>query len=310
MEDRLHQVVDGLLEEVSKIVIGMEDLKELLLVALLSGGHILIEGPAGTAKTTLARTFAQALGGIFKRIQFTPDMLPSDVTGFYLYTPAGESRFIPGPVFANVLLADELNRTTPRTQSALLEAMQEGRVTVEGETYILPQPFVVIATQLRYGAEGTYPLTEVQSDRFVLKAESDYPSPEGERQIIERIDFLERPEVAQIVSPEAVLELRQAVSKVFVSPEVENYIVGLVNKVRHDGDVVGGAGPRASIALYKGARALAFLERRDFVLPDDVKRLALPALRHRVRVRPEAEMDGITPEDIIGRALEGVAVPK
>lgn len=310
-EERLYEIIDKVRDEVSKVVVGMKSLKELLLIAVLSGGHIFIEGPTGTAKTTIARMFAQALGGRFKRIQFTPDMLPSDVTGFYVHTLDGSSRFIPGPIFANVVLADELNRTTPRTQSALLEAMQEGQVTVEGETHVLPQPFLVIAAQLKYGAEGTYPLTELRVDRFMLRAESSYPSHEVEKQIIQRVDFLENPEVTQVISsPEEVFQLRQAVSSVFVSGEIEDYIIRVVNQIRYDRDVLGGVSPRATMSLYKGVRAVAFLEHRDFVIPDDVKKLALPILWHRVQVRPEAEMDGITPQDIINRALEEVAVPK
>ncbi len=308
--EKLYEIVEKVREEVSKVVVGLEELKELILVAFLSGGHILIEGPAGTAKTTVAKCFAQALGGEFKRIQFTPDMLPSDVTGFYMHTIEGGSKFVPGAIFANVVLADELNRTTPRTQSALLEAMQEGRVTVEGETHVLPQPFLVIATQLKYGAEGTYPLTEVQADRFILRAESGYPSHEVEKQIIARVDFLENPEVAEVIDPQGVFQLRQAVGDVFVSGEIEDYIIALLSEIRQDGDVLGGVGPRASMSLYRGTRALAFLEHRDFAIPDDVKRLTLPVLWHRVQIRPEAEMDGITPRDVIERTLERVAVPK
>ena len=310
MPDKLNKVIEGLLNEVNKVVIGMENLKELLVVAAISGGHILIEGPLGTAKTTVARTFAQALGGVFKRIQFTPDMLPSDVTGFYMYTLNGESRFIEGPVFANVLLLDELNRTTPRTQSALLEVMQEGKITIEGVDHILPEPFIVIATQVEHGAEGTYPLTDVQSDRFMLNAESFYPTHEDEKKIIERIDFLEKPEVTQVTDPKTLLDLREAVRNIHVSAEVEDYIVDVVNGVRYSDDVVGGVGPRATISLYKGARALAFLDKREYVIPDDLKRLIVPTLRHRVRLRPEAEMDGVIPEDIINKVFEEVAVPK
>ena len=310
MSGKLNKVIDGLSDEVNKVVIGMESLKELLLVAAISGGHVLIEGPLGTAKTTLARTFAQALGGVFKRIQFTPDMLPSDVTGFYLYTLNGESRFIEGPVFANILLLDELNRTTPRTQSALLEVMQEGKITIEGTDHIMPNPFMVIATQLAYGAEGTYPLTDVQSDRFMLNARSSYPSREDEKKIIEHIDFLEKPEVIQVSKPETLLDIREAVRKIHVSSGVEDYIVDLVNGVRYNNDVVSGVGPRATIALYKGARALAFMDEREYAIPDDVKNLVVPALRHRLHLRPEAEMDGVMPEDILNKVLEEVAVPK
>ncbi|MBT3362535.1 MAG: MoxR family ATPase [Chloroflexi bacterium] len=310
MKDKLQDTVDGLLNEVSKVVIGLDALKKLMVAAAISGGHILIEGPLGTAKTTVAKTFARALGGEFKRIQFTPDMLPTDVTGFYLYTLDGQSRFIDGPVFANVLLLDELNRTTPRTQSALLEVMQEGKVTIEGKDHVVPQPFIVIATQVELGGEGTYPLTDVQVDRFMFNAESYYPTHEDEKRIIDSIDFLEGPEVAQITDPKTILALREEVRKVHVSAEVEDYIVHLVNGVRYSNDVVGGAGPRATIALYKGARAFAYMDRREFVIPDDVKDLVLPVLKHRIHLRPESEMDGVVPKDIINKVLQEAAVPK
>jgi MoxR-like ATPase len=310
MPDRLHKVIDELISEVNKVVIGMDSLKQLVLACVISGGHILIEGPLGTAKTTLARTFAQAVGGVFKRIQFTPDMLPSDVTGFNLYTLDGQSRFIEGPVFANVLLLDELNRTTPRTQSALLEVMQEGKVTIEGKDYVLTRPFIVIATQVEHGAEGTYPLTDVQADRFMFNAESHFPSHEDEKNIIERIDYLEEPQVAQITDMKTVADLVEAVRKIHVSNEIEDYIIDLVNGIRSSDEVVGGVGPRATISLYKGVRALAYIDEREYVIPDDVKKIIIPAMRHRVRVRPESEMDGVTPEDIINSVLDGVKIPK
>jgi MoxR-like ATPase len=310
MSDRLHKVIDELLSEVNKVVIGMDNLKQLVLACVISGGHILIEGPLGTAKTTLARTFAQAVGGVFKRIQFPPDMLPSDVTGFNLYTLDGQSRFIEGPVFSNVLLLDELNRTTPRTQSALLEVMQEGKVTIDGKDYVLAKPFIAIATQVEHGAEGTYPLTDVQADRFMFNAESHFPSHEDEKNIIERIDDLEQPNVTQITDMKTVLDLIDAVRKVHVSSEIEDYIIDLVSGVRSSDEVVGGVGPRATIALYKGVRALAYMDAREYVIPDDVKKIVVPAMRHRVRIRPENEMDGVTPEAVINNVLDGVKVPK
>ena len=298
------------LDEVSRVVIGKQTEKELLMATILCGGHILIEGPLGTAKTTLARTFAQAIGGEFKRVQFTPDMLPADITGFYLYTMDGSSRFVPGPVFANIVLADELNRTTPRTQSALIEAMQEGQVTIERETHPLPRPFMVIASQLPYGSEGTYPLTEVQADRFMFRAQSSYPSEGEERDVIERIDYLERPDVEAVTSHHEILRLQEEVRGIHLSERVRDYIVSVITGLRHHRDVLVGPSPRASIALYKGSRALAYLDGRDFVIPDDVKRLLQPALGHRVRLRPEAEMEEMTPEMVIDGITEEVSVPK
>ena len=297
-------------KEVSKVIVGKDDIKFLLLVALLCRGHVLIEGLPGTAKTTLAKTFARVIAGDFKRIQFTPDMLPSDVTGFYMYTPDGNSRFIPGPIFGNVIVADELNRATPRTQAGLLEAMQERQVTIEGKTHPLPAPFMVIASQMPYGAEGTYPLTEVQNDRFMFRGRSEYQGKEVEVQVIEKIDYLEEPDIEAVAGSEEIRSLQQAVKKIHVSEKVRDYIVTLVDYVRRDRDILIGPSPRASIALYKGARVAAFLQVRDFVLPDDVKMLVPAVMGHRIRLKPEAEMEDVTPERIIERMLQEVPVPK
>ena len=310
MTSKAFSIPDKILSEVSKVVIGKEDTKELLLVSLMSGGHLLIEGLAGTAKTTLARVFAQAIGGEFKRIQFTPDMLPTDVTGFYMYLPDGNSRFVPGPVFANILLADELNRATPRTQAALVEAMQENQVSIEGITHPLPLPSMVIASQIPYGGAGTYPLTEVQVDRFLLRAWSGYPTEEEEKQVITNIDSIEERKVEPVTEPQELLELRQLVKNIYLSEKVRDYIISLVTHVRQNPDVLESPSPRASIALYKASRALALLRQRDFVIPDDVKRLFLPALEHRVRIKPEAEMEDVMPRDILEKTLSEVPVPK
>ncbi|MFQ5873132.1 MAG: AAA family ATPase [Dehalococcoidia bacterium] len=311
MEADLEKEVPGqILERVSQYVVGRHDLVRMLTVALLSGGHILVEGLPGTAKTLVARTFAQAIGGQFKRVQLTPDMLPGDITGFNLYRPDGTSHFLPGPLFANIVLADELNRTTPRTQSAFLEAMQEGQVTVEGSTHPLPRPFLVIASQLPYGGEGTYPLSDVQIDRFMLRLWSDYPDREVELQVLARADLLEDPHVEPVTSPEAILKLRERVKGVHVSELVSGYIVDLVDSLRQHKDVLLGPGPRASLAFYRGARTLAFLEGRDFALPDDVRLLAVPVLEHRVKLTAEAELDEVTPHTLVQQALEAVPVPK
>lgn len=299
-----------LLDEVSGVVIGKEECKELLLVALLCGGHMLIEGPPGTAKTLLAKTFAMAVGGKFKRVQCTPDMLPADVTGFYLYRPEGDARFIPGPVFANILMADELNRTTPRAQSAFLEAMQEHQVTLEGVVHPLPQPFMLIASQIPSGGEGTYPLPETQVDRFMFRAWSAYPNAAEEAHMLARIDVIDEAQVQPILSLEEVLALQQRVKEIYLTTEVREYIVALVERLRRNPDLLQGPSARAGISLYKGSRALALMTGRDFVLPDDVKHLALPALEHRLRIRPEAETDGVTPSSLVSAVLEEVPVPK
>jgi MoxR-like ATPase len=298
------------LNEVSKVVIGKEDIKEMLLVALLSEGHLLIEGLPGTAKTLLAKSFAQVIDARFKRIQFTSDMLPADVTGFNVYSPDGTSRFVAGPLFANIVLADELNRTTPRTQAALIESMQEKQVTIEGATHPLSDPFMVIASQLPYGSEGTYPLTEVQADRFMFRVWSDYLSKEEEKEIISKSDYIERPNLVAVASLKDIVELQDIVRKVHVSDSVGDYIVSLIRSAREDPDVVYGPSTRATIAFFKGARSLAFLQGRDYVLPDDVKKLAYPVLIHRIRVKPEAEMEDVTPKVVVDRVVSSVPVPK
>ena len=300
----------SILNEVSKVVVGKEQLKELLLVALIAGGHVLIEGPPGSAKTTLANSFARAIGGTFKRIQLTPDMMPSDITGFYLYSTTGSSSFVPGPIFANIVLADELNRTTPRTQAALLEAMQEYQVTIERETFPLEQPYMVIATQLQSGGEGTYPLTDVQADRFMLRIFSGYSSIEEEEQVLSNIDNIDNHDIHAIVTTEEIRKIQTQARQVHVSPLVNKYIVAIVNSLRNDPDMLSGSSTRASIALFKCARVLALFDGRDFVIPDDVKRLVYPALEHRIKVKPEAEMDDVTPRMLLDRTLEKIAVPK
>lgn len=308
--DDLRDIPARILEAVSKVVIGKDEAKTLLLAALLSGGHVLIEGMAGTAKTLLGKAFAIAIGGRFKRIQLTADLLPTDVTGFYLYRPDGSSTFVSGPIFANIVLADELNRTTPRTQAAFLEAMQEHQVTIEGNQHRLQEPFMVIASQLPSGTVGTYLLTDVQVDRFMFRAWSGYPTPEEEAEVIGNIDSLEEPAVEQVAAPETVMALREQIKRVHVSEDLRTYLVSLVTRVRQDPDVLVGPSPRASIALYKGSRALASLDGRDYVIPDDAKRLALPAMQHRIHLKSEAEMDGVTPDTVLERALREVAVPK
>jgi len=309
-EKPTQEIPNRILNEISKVIIDKQEIQEMLLIALLSEGHLLIEGLPGTAKTLLAKTFAEVIGGDFKRIQFTPDMLPADVTGFYLYTPDGKSRLIEGPISANIVLADELNRTTPRTQAALIEAMQEKQVTIEGETRMLPNPFMVIASQLPYGSEGTYPLTEVQADRFMYRVWSNYLDKEFEEQVLDRIDYIEKPDIKPVADLKDIIELQQAIKKVHVSDKIKQYIVSLIIQARKDPDATSGPSTRASIAFYKGARSLAYLQGRDYVLPDDVKKLIEPVLTHRLRVKSEAEMDDITPTTIIQRLNNEVPVPK
>jgi MoxR-like ATPase len=296
--------------EISKVIVGKSNAELTLMLAIIAGGHILIEGSPGTAKTKLARTFSDAIGGEFKRIQFTPDMMPADITGFFIYSPDGSSRFIEGPIFSHIVLADELNRTTPRTQSALLEAMQENQVTIEGKYYPLAKPFMVIATQVPSGAEGTYVLTDVQLDRFLLMAKSEYASKEDEQKIVSGIDSIDEPDINPVTTLEEIIKLQKLVKTVHVSPVIAEYVVSITHSVRYDPDISWGPSTRGSIALYKCARVMAMLDGRDFVIPDDVKSLAFMAIEHRIRVKPESEMDNITPHIVIERTLEKIAAPK
>jgi MoxR-like ATPase len=296
--------------EISKVVVGKSDIELTLMLALMAGGHVLIEGLPGTAKTKLAQTFAEVIGGHFKRIQFTPDMMPADITGFYVYSPDGSSRFIEGPIFSHIVLADELNRTTPRTQSALLEAMQENQVTIEGKKYSLAKPFMVIATQVPSGAEGTYLLTDVQLDRFLLMVKSEYASKEDEKQIVSTIDTIDEPDIKPATNLEEIKHLQGLVKGVHVAPGVVEYIISIISSIRNDSDVSWGPSTRASIALYKCARVLALIDGRDFVIPDDIKSLASRTIEHRIRVKAESEMDDITPKIVIERTLEKIVPPK
>jgi MoxR-like ATPase len=236
-------------------------------------------------------------------------MMPSDVTGFYLYSTTGHTSFVPGPIFANIVLADELNRTTPRTQAALLEAMQEHQVTIERETFPLDEPFMVIGTQLQSGGEGTYPLTDVQVDRFMLRIFSDYSSLEEEEMVLNNIDSIDKHSIQAIASTLEIRDIQASARQVQVSPLVNKYIVAIVNSLRNDPDMLSGCSTRASIALFKCARVLALFDGRDFVIPDDVKRLIYPALEHRIKVKPEAEMDDVTPRMLLDRTLEKIPVP-
>ena len=309
-QTNLREIISNITDEVSKVVIGKDELKELLLVALLSQGHVLIEGLPGTAKTTLVRTFARAIGGTFKRVQGTPDMLPADILGFYLYRPDGSATFMPGPIFANVLLADELNRTTPRTQAALLEAMQEHQVSIERETHLLENPFIVIASQIPYGGPGTSPLSDVQIDRFMFRVWSALPNMEEEDKLLQDIDKISEPHTSAVVKPDDIIKLQQEIKAVHIADSIRHYIITILDSLRNHQDISLGPSPRAGISLFKGARALAFIQGRDFVLPDDVKRLLMPVFSHRLHISTEAAMEDVTPEAIINQLATEVPIPK
>jgi MoxR-like ATPase len=295
-----------------RIVVGKDDVLEQILAGVLANGHILVEDYPGLAKTLIARLLAQALDLGFRRLQFTPDMLPSDITGSFLYDQReGRFEFRPGPVFTNLLLADEINRATPKTQAALLEAMQETQVTVEGQSFPLAHPFLVIATQNPIELEGTYPLPEAQLDRFLLRVSVGYPDPEQEREIL-KIRRERRTDVATVpslVTRGELLAMQEALEDVFVSEPLERYIVALVQATRTDARVTLGASPRGSLALLKLARAAAAIRGRDFVLPDDVKAMAGPALAHRLVLRPELWISRTTPAHVVEGLLREVPAP-
>jgi MoxR-like ATPase len=304
-------LVERVQENVGRVVVGKRDVAELLIVALLAEGHVLIEDVPGVGKTTLARAMARSIGGEFRRIQFTPDLLPTDIGGLSFFDQkVGDFRFRPGPVFANVVLADEINRATPRTQSALLEAMEERTVTVEGETMALPRPFLVLATENPIELEGTFPLPEAQLDRFLLRLAVGYPTHDEEDEILVRHQAgTQVAELAAIATPADLLEAAGLVREVYASDELRHYVTAIVRATRTHDAVELGASPRASLALYRSAQALAAGRGRAVVLPDDVKALVQPVLGHRVILSPEARLRGRNVETVLAEIVAGVAVP-
>ncbi len=305
-------------EAVGRVIVGQSEAIDLALVTLLAGGHALIEGVPGVGKTLLVKTLARAVAGEFQRIQFTPDLMPADVTGTSVFDLKTQAfRLVRGPVFTNFLLADEINRAPAKTQSALLEAMQERQVTIDRETCALPAIFVVFATQNPIEHHGTYPLPEAQKDRFLVKIRMGYPAVQDENELARLVAENEGPESrlagelrAPVLQPGELEQLRSATAGVRVSDAVSSYIVSLVRQTRQHAAVWIGAGPRATLALLVASRALAVLEERDFVLPEDVKMLAAPVLEHRMLLRPEFEMEGVEPREVINAVLEAVEVPR
>jgi MoxR-like ATPase len=303
---------ERIVQEVGKAIVGKTPVLYEMMAAFLSGGHVLIEDYPGLAKTLIANSFASVLGMSFRRIQFTPDLLPGDITGGYVYDRA-QNQFVlrKGPVFAQIVLADEINRASPRTQSALLEAMQERQVTVEGETMKLPEPFIVIATQNPIEYEGTFPLPEAQLDRFLIKLSIGYPSPEEEKEIVHRRRERKQddPQLQVVGNAQDLLDMQRQVEEVFVDEDIERYFVDLVGRTRSHHQVDVGASPRGTLALLKLSRAWAALHGRSFVLPDDVKQFVKPALSHRLILRPDLWSTPHAADRILNEVLQSVAVP-
>ncbi len=304
---------DRVIAEVERAIVGKTEVLRLMMAAFLTtGGNILMEDYPGLAKTLIANSFATVLGLSFKRVQFTPDLLPGDITGGYIFNRSSDQFTLRmGPIFANIVLADEINRASPRTQSALLEAMQEHQVTLEGETMKLPEPFIVIATQNPIEYEGTFPLPEAQLDRFTMKLSVGYPTPAGEQEILRR--RRERHQDAFLLNPvinaQDLESMRQVVEEIYIDPDIEGYIVSLVGETRKHRKVVVGASPRGSLALLKLARAWAAMNRRDYVLPDDIKLFAKPVLAHRLVLVPDLWTDRRAAEEVVADVLHTVPVP-
>ncbi len=303
--------VEKLIPNIEKVIVGKRNSVELAVIGMLCQGHLLIEDVPGVGKTILARSLARSLGCSFNRIQFTPDMLPSDVTGVSIFNQVNRQfEFRPGPIMAQVVLADEINRATPKTQAALLEAMEERQVTVDGTTHILPRPFMVLATQNPIEYEGTFPLPEAQLDRFLMRIRLGYPAQEEEVEILGRQQFRHPFEtLEQVVSLEELVQAQEEVKAVYVSIAVKRYSVELVRQTRQHAEVYLGASPRGSLALYRTGQARAAIQGRDYVLPDDIKALAQPALAHRVILGPAARLRDLNADQIIQEVLVKVPVP-
>jgi len=307
----VQEIARSLKENIAKVIVGKDEVVELLLVALLCEGHVLLDDVPGVGKTMLARSLAISLGGTFKRLQCTPDLLPNDITGVSIYNQSNmDFEFRPGPVFVNILLSDEINRATPRTQSALLEAMQEQQVTVDGKTHLLPRPFIVIATENPIDYEGTFPLPEAQLDRFMLQLSLGYPTPVEEKQILRRL-LKDHPisKLSSVIDIDIIQNLKSTIGDVNVDETILDYIVALIDSTRHHPYLTLGASPRAALALIKGSQAIAALRGRDYVIPDDIKYLFLPTITHRLIIKPEAAMRGKNTSSAIKEIQDSVPVP-
>lgn len=307
----MRENVKLLKENINKVVLGKEKVIEKILVCLLCQGHILLEDVPGVGKTTMVNTLAKSLSMSFNRIQFTPDLLPSDVTGVTIYNQkTNEFEFKQGPIYNNVVLADEINRTSPKTQSSLLEVMQEGQITVDGTTYKIPKPFIVMATQNPIEYEGTFPLPEAQLDRFMMKITIGYPDRASEKLILRKFSVnnpLE--EIGAVLKSDNILAMQKEVDEIHVDEAIDEYILDIVSKSREDENVQLGVSPRGALSLFKAAKGYAYINGRNYVLPDDVKKLASEVLSHRIILKPEAKVQGINEEHVISRILRDTRVP-
>ena len=317
MAEYVSSTVAHIQNELRKVIVGQDEAIEQILIALLAEGHALIEGVPGTAKTLTVKTLARIINASFSRIQFTPDLMPSDITGTNVFNLASSNfNLRRGPIFTDILLADEINRTPPKTQAALLEAMEERQVTIDGEAYPLPSIFTVLATENPIEYEGTYPLPEAQLDRFQLKIVLGYPAEDHEREVVARWDAgfnskrLDQVDLQPLPDPDAIIRCRLEVVQARMEPGVQHYAVDIVRRTRSHSFVHYGASPRASVALLLCSKALAAIRKREFVTPDDVRDVALPVLRHRLTLRAEAELDGVTPDAVIADILKSAEVPR
>lgn len=311
VKEQINQTIDKILANIEKVMIGKRDVAELSLVALLAEGHVLLEDVPGVGKTMMVRALAKSVNANFRRIQFTPDLLPSDVTGVSIYNPKEmDFEFRPGPLMGNIILADEINRTSPKTQSALLEGMEEASVTIDGVTHKLQKPFFVMATQNPIEYEGTYPLPEAQLDRFLLKMKMGYPEHHEEIEVLDRAQRVPPiEELNPVIDLEGLRILQNQIKDVFVDDTMKRYIVDIVNQTRVHGSVYLGASPRGSIALMKAAQGYAFMYDRDYVLPDDIQYLAPFVLSHRLILKSQAKFEGITAEEVVDQIIARVPVP-
>ena len=317
MTNLVQTVFEKMKQEAQKVIVGQTELFELVVVSLLSGGHVLLEGVPGTAKTLIAKTLAMVVSGEFSRVQFTPDLMPSDIVGTSVYDlTTNQFNLKRGPVFTNVLLADEINRAPAKTQSALLECMEERQVSIDGIRHVLSPPFMIVATQNPIEYEGTYPLPEAQLDRFLFKLRVDYPVPEVETQILMNYHNgfnatrLEAVGIESVIDSTSLQECQKEIQTVTVEDSIFNYIVGLAEASRNSDELVLGGSPRASIALLLASKTYAALQGRDYILPDDVKLLAPHVYRHRILLKPDAEIEGLTPDDVIDRLLAEAEIPR